>query len=156
MVQLPWILLRMHLGVPLYYHIFVVVWLLPAWQGFKETDSQEDCSWWCMLVIGKLVHHIMIVLFLVKDFLLRGQSSRSCRTSHLAGLLGDDGLSEALCGFSLGQVPSLWPPKLCRLIKAVRLQKSRWHVCRSWSLERIFLQQRHQFFVLQTVTSWEW
>mgnify|MGYP002803572540 FL=1 len=39
-------------------------------EGFKETDSQED-------------------------FLLRGQSSRSCRTSHLAGLLGDDGLSEA-------------------------------------------------------------
>ena len=88
-----------------FHYIFVVVWLLPAWQGFKETDSQEDCSWWCMLVIGKLVH-----LFLVKDFLLRGQSSRSCRTSHLAGLLGDDGLSEALCGFSLAKCPHFGHP----------------------------------------------
>eukprot|EP00435_Cladocopium_sp_Y103_P019940 s2443_g4.t2 len=41
--------------------------------GFKETDSQEE-------------------------FLLRGQSSRSCRSYHLAGLPGDDGLSQASKG----------------------------------------------------------
>lgn len=41
--------------------------------GFKETDSQED-------------------------FMLTVQSSRSCRSYHLAGLPGDDGLSQASKG----------------------------------------------------------